>query len=211
VGGKQRHVISYLAEFLFPPHTVRGRVKTLSGGERNRLLLARLFTQPANLLVLDEPTNDLDVDTLELLEGLLVEYDGTLLLASHDRAFLDGVVTSIYAFEGNGRVREYVGGYSDWRQASQPRSTPAPRRRPPSPVKKPRQGLTYLEQRELDAFPERIEALEAEQARLHAQLEDPDLFRRDPAAFQTIMERLTALETELPTAYARWEELEQRQ
>ena len=144
--------MSYLAEFLFPPYTVRGRVKTLSGGERNRLLLARLFTQPANLLVLDEPTNDLDVDTLELLEGLLVEYDGTLLLASHDRAFLDGVVTSIYAFEGNGRVREYVGGYSDWRQASQPRSTPSPRRRPPL-VKKARQGLTYLEQRELDTFP----------------------------------------------------------
>ncbi len=210
VGGKQRHVISYLTEFLFPPHTVRGRVKTLSGGERNRLLLARLFTRPANLLVLDEPTNDLDVDTLELLEGLLVEYDGTLLLASHDRAFLDGVVTSIYAFEGNGRVREYVGGYSDWRQASPPRSTPSPRRRSPL-IKKLRQGLTYLEQRELDTFPERIEALEAEQARLHAQLEDPDLFRRDPAAFQTIMERLTALETELPAAYARWEELEQRQ
>jgi ATP-binding cassette subfamily F protein uup len=210
VGGKPRHVISYLAEFLFPPHTVRGRVKTLSGGERNRLLLAGLFTRPANLLVLDEPTNDLDVDTLEMLEGLLAEYDGTLLLTSHDRAFLDGVVTSIYAFEGNGCVREYVGGYSDWRQASQPRPTPAPRRRPPL-VKKPRQGLTYLEQRELDTCPERIEALEAEQARLHARLEDPDLCRRDPAAFQTIMERLTALETELPKAYARWEELEQRQ
>src|SRR5207237_1073361 len=143
VGGTRRHVFSYLAEFLFPPHTVRGRVKTLSGGERNRLLLARLFTQPANLLVLDEPTNDLDVDTLELLEGLLVEYDGTLLLASHDRAFLDGVVTSIYAFEGNGRVREYVGGYSDWRQMSQPRPTPATRRRPSLPAQKPRHGLTY--------------------------------------------------------------------
>ncbi len=211
VGGTRRHVFSYLAEFLFPPHTVRGRVKTLSGGERNRLLLARLFTQPANLLVLDEPTNDLDVDTLELLEGLLVEYDGTLLLASHDRAFLDGVVTSIYAFEGNGRVREYVGGYSDWRQAHQPRPTPAPRRRPPPPAKRPRQGLTYLEQRELDTFPERIEALEAEQAMLHAQLEDLDLFRRDPTAFQTIMARLTALEIDLPAAYARWEELELRQ
>ena len=153
VAGTQRHVISYLAEFLFPPHTVRGRVKTLSGGERNRLLLARLFTQPANLLVLDEPTNDLDVDTLELLEGLLAEYDGTLLLASHDRAFLDGVVTSIYAFEGNGRVREYVGGYSDWRHASQPRPAPTPRRRPSPPAKRPRQGLTYLEQRELDTLP----------------------------------------------------------
>jgi ABC transport system ATP-binding/permease protein len=211
VAGTRRHIISYLAEFLFPPHTVRGRVKTLSGGERNRLVLARLFTQPANLLVLDEPTNDLDVDTLELLEGLLVEYDGTLLLVSHDRAFLDGVVTSMYAFEGNGRVREYVGSYSDWRQASQPRPTPAPRRRPPPPTTRPRQRLTYLEQRELDTFPERIEALEADQALLHAQLADPDLFRRDPAAFQTIMERLTALETALPTAYARWEELERRQ
>jgi ATP-binding cassette subfamily F protein uup len=196
---------------MFPPHTVRGRVKTLSGGERNRLLLARLFTQPANLLVLDEPTNDLDVDTLELLEGLLAAYDGTLLLASHDRAFLDGVVTSIYAFEGNGRVREYVGGYSDWRQTGQARSTPAPRRRPSVLTRKPRQGLTYLEQRELDTFPEHIEALETEQARLHVQLEDPDLFRRDPEAFQTIMERLSALERELPAAYERWEQLEQRQ
>ena len=211
VAGTRRHVISYLAEFLFPPHIVRGRVKTLSGGERHRLLLARLFTQPANLLVLDEPTNDLDVDTLELLEGLLVDYDGTLLLASHDRAFLDGVVTSIYAFEGNGHVREYVGGYSDWRQAHQPRPTPVPRRRPPAPAKRPRQSLTYPEQRELETCPERIEALEAEQALLHAQLEDPDLFRRDPAAFQTIMARLTALETALPAAYARWEELERRQ
>jgi ATP-binding cassette subfamily F protein uup len=211
VAGTQRHVISYLAEFLFLPHTVRGRVKTLSGGERNRLLLARLFTQPANLLVLDEPTNDLDVDTLELLEGLLVDYDGTLLLASHDRAFLDGVVTSIYAFEGNGRVREYIGGYSDWRQASQPRSAPVPRRRPALPAKRPRQGLTYLERRELDTIPECIEALEAEQGILHAQLEDPDLFHRDPTTFRTIMERLTALETDLPAAYARWEELERRQ
>jgi ABC transport system ATP-binding/permease protein len=211
VAGMQRHVISYLAEFLFPPHTVRGRVQTLSGGERNRLLLARLFTQPANLLVLDEPTNDLDVDTLELLEGLLVDYDGTLLLASHDRAFLDGVVTSIYAFEGNGRVREYIGGYSDWRQASHPRPAPAPRRRPAPPAKRPRQGLTYLEQRELNTVPERIEALEAEQGMLHAQLEDPHLFHRDPTAFRTIMERLTALETDLLAAYARWEELERRQ
>jgi ATP-binding cassette subfamily F protein uup len=211
VAGTQRHVISYLAEFLFPPHTVRGRVKTLSGGERNRLLLARLFTQPANLLVLDEPTNDLDVETLELLEGLLVDYDGTLLLASHDRAFLDGVVTSIYAFEGNGRVREYIGGYSDWRQASQPRPAPAPRRRPAPPARKPRQGLTYLEQRELNTIPERIETLEAEQGTLHARLEDPQLFHRDPTAFRTIMERLTALETDLLAAYTRWEELERRQ
>src|SRR5712692_2291153 len=141
IDGARRHVMTYLGDFLFPPERARAPVKALSGGERNRLLLARLFSRPANLMVLDEPTNDLDVDTLELLEGLLVEYDGTLLLASHDRAFLDGVVTSIYAFEGNGRVREYVGGYSDWLQAHQPRPTPAPRRRPPLPAKRPRQGL----------------------------------------------------------------------
>lgn len=215
VGGESQHIMSYLSEFLFPPHMVRGRVKSLSGGERNRLLLARLFTQPANLLVLDEPTNDLDVETLELLEGLLAEYDGTILLASHDRAFLDGVVTSVYAFEGNGRVREYVGGYTDWQRARQARTTPPARRRTPTPsappvVKPAHPRLSYQEHRELAACPERIEALEAEQATLHAQLADPDLFRRDPAAFQRIMERLTALETALPAAYARWEELEQR-
>jgi ATP-binding cassette subfamily F protein uup len=210
VAGKRRHVIGYLAEFLFPPHTVRGCVKTLSGGERNRLLLARLFTQPANLLVLDEPTNDLDVDTLELLEGLLADYDGTLLLASHDRAFLDGVVTSLYTFEGNGRVREYVGGYSDWRQARQPRPAPTLRRSAP-PAKKPRQRLTYMEQRELASLPEQIEALEAEQALLHTRLADPDLFRRDAATFRTIMGRLTTLEAAIPAAYARWDELERRQ
>jgi ATP-binding cassette subfamily F protein uup len=210
LGNTRRHVISYLAEFLFPPHVVRGPVKMLSGGERNRLLLARLLTQPANLLVLDEPTNDLDVDTLELLEGLLAEYDGTLLLASHDRAFLDGVVTSVYTFEGNGQVREYVGGYSDWRQALQPRRSTPPRRRLVPAEPKPRQGLTYLERRELDTFPAHIEDLEAEQAVLHNQLADAELFRRDPTAFQAIMTRLAALEAEVPAAYARWEELESR-
>jgi ATP-binding cassette subfamily F protein uup len=210
--GELRHVIGYLAEFLFPPHSARGKVKILSGGERNRLLLARLFTQPANLLVLDEPTNDLDVDTLELLEGLLAEYDGTLLLVSHDRAFLDNVVTSVYAFEGNGRIREYVGGYSDWQRASQARPAPPPKRRPPPPsLPKPRRGLTYKEQRELEMLPTQIEALEAEQVTLHTRLEDADLFQRDPATFDAIMQRLTALKAEVDTAYTRWEELERRQ
>jgi len=211
VAGELRHVIGYLAEFLFPPHSARGKVKILSGGERNRLLLARLFTQPANLLVLDEPTNDLDVDTLELLEGLLAEYDGTLLLVSHDRAFLDNVVTSVYAFEGNGRIREYVGGYSDWQRASQARTAPPKRRLSPPALAKPRRGLTYKEQRELDMLPTQIEALEAEQVTLHTRLEDADLFQRDPATFDAIMQRLMALKAEVDTAYARWEELERRQ
>ena len=211
VGGKHRHVVSYLADFLFPSQSIRAPVKTLSGGERNRLLLAQLFTQPANFLVLDEPTNDLDSETLELLEGLLAEYDGTLLLASHDRAFLDGVVTSIYAFEGKGQVREYVGGYSDWQQALQAPSTP--RRRPAAaPVRQPRRrGLTYTEQRELEGLPASIETLESEQSALHTQLEDTRLFQREPETFRAIMERLTSLDGERDAAYARWDELEQRQ
>ena len=213
VGGKYRHVVSYLADFLFPRQSIRAPVKTLSGGERNRLLLALLFTQPANFLILDEPTNDLDSETLELLEGLLAEYDGTLLLASHDRAFLDGVVTSIYAFEGRGRVREYVGGYSDWQHALQV-STVAKRRPAVSATapRKPRpRGLTYTEQRELRRLPASIEALESEQSALHARLENTQLFHKEPEAFQSIMERLTALDGERDAAYARWEELEQRQ
>lgn len=214
VGGQSRHVVSYLAEFLFPSQSLRGPVKSLSGGERNRLLLARLFTQTANLLVLDEPTNDLDVETLELLEGLLAEYDGTLLLVSHDRAFLDGVVTSLYAFEGKGRIREYVGGYSDWQRARQPRPSPPARpRAQPAAATPPRAvaRLTYKEQRELEALPAHIETLEAEQAGLHASLADPELFHRDAPAFQVIMARLPVLDTEIQTAYSRWEELEQRQ
>lgn len=211
VAGKYRHVVSYLADFLFPRQSTRAPVKTLSGGERNRLLLARLFTQPANFVVLDEPTNDLDTETLELLEELLAAYDGTLLLASHDRAFLDGVVTSMYAFEGQGRVREYVGGYSDWQQALQAPST-AKQRPAAAPTKQPRRRrLTYREQRELEGLPESIETLENEQTALHAQLEDSRLFQRDPTTFQAIMERLTALDSERNVAYARWDELEQRQ
>lgn len=213
VGGKSRHVVSYLAEFLFPSHSLRGPVKSLSGGERNRLLLARLFTQEANVLVLDEPTNDLDVETLELLEGLLAEYEGTLLLVSHDRAFLDGVVTSIYAFEGHGRIREYIGGYSDWQQARQPRpAAPPPKARSgPPPPPKPSTRLTYKEQRELEALPAHIETLETELATLHTRLEDAELFRRDATAFQAIMARLPELERVIQTAYSRWESLESRQ
>lgn len=212
VGGKSRHVVSYLAEFLFPPHSLRGLVKSLSGGERNRLLLARLFTQEANLLVLDEPTNDLDIETLELLEGLLAEYAGTLLLVSHDRAFLDGVVTSLYAFEGQGRIREYVGGYSDWQQTRQARTSPPSKARPAaSPAPPLTARLTYTEQRELEGLPAHIDTLETELARLHSSLEDAELFHRDAGAFQTIMARLPVLETAIQTAYNRWDDLERRQ
>ena len=213
VGGKLCHVVSYLSDFLFPSQSIRAPVKTLSGGERNRLLLAQLFTRPANFLVLDEPTNDLDSETLELLEGLLAEYDGTLLLASHDRAFLDGVVTSIYAFEGKGRVREYVGGYSDWQQALHVPS--AGKRRPAVSAVMPRKprprGLTYTEQRELEGLPASIETLENEQSALHTRLEDTQLFQKEPEVFQFIMERLTELDKERDAAYARWDQLEQRQ
>jgi ATP-binding cassette subfamily F protein uup len=195
----------------------------LSGGERNRLLLARLFAKPSNLLVMDEPTNDLDADTLDLLEEMVAEYAGTLLLVSHDRAFLDNVVTSTLVFEGDGRVNEYVGGYSDWlRQrraiavaaktpsprSAQPQSTPAVR--PPargSAAAKTRK-LSYKDQRELDAMPAAIQRLEVEQAELAAAIGDPELFRRDPAAADAAIQRLQSVQQELEAAFARWEVLE---
>lgn len=212
VDGRSRHVISYLQDFLFEPDRARTPARVLSGGERNRLLLARLFTKPANVLVLDEPTNDLDAETLDLLEELLVEYQGTLLLVSHDRDFLDNVVTSTLVFEGEGQLAEYVGGYADWvRQRPAPVATksvePAPK-----PVDKavarPRK-LTQKEQRELAALPERIEALEREQAELAAKLADPEFYQREAGTAPLVHARLTALEAELATALARWEELEQ--
>ena len=160
VNGQRRHIIGYLSDFLFTAQRVRSPVKSLSGGERNRLLLARLFTQPANLLVMDEPTNDLDLETLELLEELLLDYTGTLLLVSHDRAFLDNVVTSCLVFEANGRIQEYVGGYSDWlRQRAAPEPAPAVKPKPaPAPSPKPSKPaaagkLSYNERRELEQLP----------------------------------------------------------
>jgi ABC transport system ATP-binding/permease protein len=219
LNGRSRHVISYLGDFLFPPERTRIPVKALSGGERNRLLLARLFSQPANVLVLDEPTNDLDLETLELLEELLVEYPGTLLLVSHDRAFLDNVVTSTLVFEGQGRVAEYVGGYGDWlRQRPAPQAgAPAPAVGPapaPTPTKPTPQGvarkLGFNEQRELAQLPARIEALEAEQADLHGAVADSDFYRQEPAAITATLERLEALQAELEKAYERWAELEER-
>jgi ATP-binding cassette subfamily F protein uup len=213
VNGQSKHVMSYLQDFLFAPARARTPVKALSGGERNRLLLARLFTQPANVLVMDEPTNDLDMETLELLESLLVDYAGTLLVVSHDRAFLDNVVTGTLVFEGEGRVNEYVGGYEDWlRQrrievAAKPAATaPAERRDKP----KARPKMSYKEQRELETLPKRIEALEAEQQALHQAMSAPD-FYQDKAALSAAQDRLAAMEDELTAAYERWEMLEAMQ
>jgi ATP-binding cassette subfamily F protein uup len=217
VGGRSRHVAGYLRDFLFPPERLQSPVSTLSGGERNRLLLARLFTKPANLLVLDEPTNDLDVETLELLEELLMDFTGTLLLVSHDRAFLDNVVTSTLVFEGEGRLGEYVGGYSDWlrqRKAAVPTSASSgkPKPKPPPATPAPATGkpkkLSYKDQRELDALPARIESLEAEQSQLQAITSDPDFYRQEPDTITATLARLEALSVELESCYARWEELE---
>jgi ATP-binding cassette subfamily F protein uup len=214
VNGQRRHIIGYLQDFLFTPARAQTPAGALSGGERNRLLLARLFSQPANLLVLDEPTNDLDMETLELLEELLLDYSGTLLLVSHDRAFLDNVVTSCLVFEGQGRVREYVGGYSDWLRR---RVVEPPPPRPPRPraeVRTPRPRapgrLGYSEQRELEQLPARIEQLEAEQGDLQALTSRSEFYRRDPEEVQQMLGRLKALEQELERAYRRWEELEAR-
>jgi ATP-binding cassette subfamily F protein uup len=213
IGGEKKHVMTYLSDFLFPPERARAKVSSLSGGERNRLLLARLFTRPANVLVLDEPTNDLDIETLELLEALLQDYDGTIFLVSHDRAFLDNVVTSTLVMEGDGRVGEYVGGYADWlRQRPVPsRASAAPvRRSAPTPAA-PRQAdrkrrLSFKETQELAALPERIEALERERVQLYASLADPALLRVGGAA--EVSARLRVLEVELAAHMARWEALE---
>src|SRR5712692_3970849 len=217
VNGVKKHVIGYLGEFLFPPERVRAPVKSLSGGERNRLLLARLFSRPANVLVLDEPTNDLDIETLELLEALLQDYAGTLFLVSHDREFLDNVVTQTIASEGAGEWKEYAGGYSDWQrvrskitQASTTQSgkqktgTLEPRgRRAPGKAK-----LGYKEERELAELPARLEALEKEQGEIAGKLADPALYRDRSGEVKPLQTRHAAIEAELTQLLARWEALE---
>jgi ATP-binding cassette subfamily F protein uup len=211
IDGKPRHVSGYLRDFLFPPERLRAPVSMLSGGERNRLLLARLFARPSNLLVMDEPTNDLDADTLDLLEEMVADYQGTLLLVSHDRAFLDNVVTSTLVFEGAGAVNEYVGGYSDWlRQARpQPKATQAAALKPAAPAGAGKlKRLSYREQRELAALPDTIQRLEAEERELQARVNDPQFFRRDADAAADALQRLTTLAAELESAYARWDALE---
>ena len=221
INGRTRHVISYLEDFLFEPARARTPIRALSGGERNRLLLARLFTKPANVLVLDEPTNDLDAETLELLEDLLVEFGGTVLLVSHDRAFLNEVCTSLLVFEGEGQFSEYIGGYDEWQRevargvagASRPdraRETPeSGHKAAPASGAKPRK-LSNKERAELDALPARIAALEAEQTALTAKLADPGFFKSAGAAVAAATARLHELEEELPALYARWEALESR-
>ena len=222
IDGRARHVISYLQDFLFTSDRARTPARVLSGGERNRLLLARLFTKPANLLVLDEPTNDLDAETLDLLEDLLVEFQGTLLLVSHDREFLDNVVTSTLVFEGEGRIGDYVGGYTDWFQEKQKAAAvaqPPPEggaagpgsadpiakaSKPPARDRK----LSNKERAELELLPAKIEALETEQAELAVRLADPGTYQREPGAVPAIKARLEVVGREVAGAFARWEELE---
>jgi ATP-binding cassette subfamily F protein uup len=235
VNGQGRHVSGYLRDFLFRPEQLQTPARALSGGERNRLLLARLFAHPANLLVMDEPTNDLDIDTLELLEEFVAEFPGTLLLVSHDRTFLDHVVTSLLVFDEAGGVREFVGGYGDWaRYRDQQRGREA-RSAAPTPLvaanvgaaspgaasvapaaapaagKAPARKLSYKEQRELAALPERLSGLEAEKHALEAELSDPALYRGAQQPAQARLQRLTAIGSELEAGYARWAELESRE
>jgi ABC transport system ATP-binding/permease protein len=234
--GRTRHVHAYLRDFLFSNERARSPVKALSGGERNRLLLARLFTRPANVLVLDEPTNDLDLETLELLEQQLVEWPGTLLLVSHDRVFLDNVVTSTFVFEGNGKVQEYVGGYEDWlrqrdavvdptagagagaRAASRAQrgisalggSTETGSASGGARAVAERKKLSYKEQRELEALPARIDALEEEQRTLNERIAGPEFYKDGAEAIRLALARAEQIERELTEAYARWEELDSR-
>jgi ATP-binding cassette subfamily F protein uup len=216
VGGERKHVISYLGDFLFPAQRARSPVAMLSGGERNRLLLARLFAQPANLLVLDEPTNDLDIESLELLEQRLQDYAGTLLLVSHDRRFLDNVVTQTVAAEGGGSWREYVGGYSDWLRQRSPAQAAESRgkasRDPASSATasqpKPRTRLGYKEQRELTSLPAEIEALENEQAAISARMSTPDYHQQGAAQIRADRKRLEEIETVMLAKFERWETLE---
>ncbi|MCA3001010.1 MAG: ATP-binding cassette domain-containing protein, partial [Rhodocyclaceae bacterium] len=224
IGGARKHVISYLGDFLFPPQRARAKVKSLSGGERNRLLLARLFAKPANVLVLDEPTNDLDIETLELLESMLQEYAGTVILVSHDRAFLDNVVTQVFAFEGGGRIREYVGGYAEWQSQAKTDTSWANAAKTPAnagvsfsgaasvppgpatPVRKVK--MSFNETRELEQLPRKIEALEKEQANLTEALADGSLFVKSPDTAANMSTRLEVVASEIEAAMNRWELLE---
>jgi len=223
VNGQTKHVHGYLRDFLFGAERARSPVKALSGGERNRLLLARLFTRPANVLVMDEPTNDLDLETLELLEAQLVEWPGTLLLVSHDRVFLDNVVTSTIVFEGDGRIEEYVGGYADWlrqrrkqtkaaiagSRASAPAAKGAGAATVPAPAAPPKK-LSYKEQRELEQLPHRIEVLESEHSQLQAKIASPEFYKEGSEGIAKALARATAVDAELLAVYARWDELESR-
>ena len=214
INGQPRHIISYLEDFLFAPERSRSLVKFLSGGERSRLLLAKLFARPSNLLVLDEPTNDLDIETLELLESLLVAYQGTVLLVSHDRAFLNEVVTSTLAIEPDGRIGEYDGGYDDYlcqrpepAAAESKASGDAERTQNPSAPER-RKKLSFKEKREMEALPGQIESLESELRELHATMADPTFYKQDRGSIAQAKSRLDELEQALAAAYERWEVLD---
>ena len=222
INGKRRHAISYLGDFLFSPERVRTPVKALSGGEQNRAVLARLFSKPANLLVLDEPTNDLDIETLELLEEILLTFDGTVLLVSHDREFMDNVVTSLLVVEGNGVVSEHAGGYSDWLRRggrlvessgapeSENTEAPAAATAPAKPVAQAqkKKKLSYKDQRELEAMPALIESLEQRQQELEQTMAEPDFYQREHGQVQDVIARLAAVQQEMEAAFERWAELD---
>ena len=212
IDGKPRHVISYLQDFLFAPERCRQPVKALSGGERNRLLLAKLFTQPSNILVLDEPTNDLDIDTLDLLEELLINYKGTLILVSHDRAFLNNVVTSTLVFEGDGIIKQYVGGYDDWlRQRAVEQPTVATPIVASSKPKSTSKKLSYKDQRELDRLPEHIEDLEVQVGEITELIGQPDFYKSERAEIEKTEQQLAYVQQQLNQSYQRWEELDAQQ
>ena len=216
INGRARNLMGYLEDFLFTRERVRAPISALSGGERNRLLLARLFTQPANLLILDEPTNDLDLETLEVLEDLLLDYEGTLLLVSHDRAFLDNIVTSTLILDSTGNVTEYVGGYDDWRKqlvdskpaSDSPKPAPAKQAESNADAKSTPRKLSYNEKRELEELPKKIEALEAEQHELNAKMETTEFYLQDGKIITRAVERLQEIHDELSRLYHRWGELE---
>ena len=231
INGQRKHVMTYLGDFLFPPERARSPVKTLSGGERNRLLLARLFAKPANVLVLDEPTNDLDIDTLELLEQLLEDYQGTVFLVSHDRTFLDNVATQVLVAEGDGLWKEYIGGYEDWERVRKPQAEAIPKEtkdskdlvKPPAvtaavkakeqtsdvATSKPKK-LSFKEQRELEQLPVQIADLEAEQASISERLADPELYRKQPEDVQKLNQRFAEIDQLLMESLERWEAIESR-
>jgi len=218
IGGNKRHVMSYLGDFLFAPARARSPVKSLSGGEKNRLLLARLFTKPANLIVMDEPTNDLDLETLELLEEKLINFEGTLLLVSHDRAFLDNVVTSVFVLDGSSKVQEFIGGYTDWiayneSKAQQQAAAPAAKKSPlvqstVSNAGTKKKKLSYKEQQELKQIPELIGELETQQAALTQEISDPNFYKKASDKVNTTLDNLKKLESQLAKTYQRWDELE---
>jgi ATP-binding cassette subfamily F protein uup len=223
INGQPRHVVGYLQDFLFTPDRIRGPIVNLSGGERNRLLLARLFARPSNVLLLDEPTNDLDAETLELLEDLLVEYSGTVLLVSHDREFLNNVVTATLVLEGDGQVGDYAGGYDDWlrqRPAAAAPTAPTPgcltpkpeRSRPPAAPSSAgaRRNLTYAERSELGKLPAKIDTLERRQRDLHEAMMAPGFYKQDSATITKASVELAAVERTLAESLARWEYLEAR-